>query len=184
MIFPGKEEVEDQLLDLSVVGLGRIEVGADAVSAVERSGGHVGAGEDVLLLDLGIVEEDGEALAVEDGDDFRVPRQEGTWRRVDSDYGGAVEIHAGLEELGLVAEVLETILDGGEEGDAVAPWDGLQRQRPGFLLGILRVRQRRHFFSLSLPRSPLFIGKSISASVSDAVLDVICVRKLHVIHVR
>lgn len=116
------EEGEEQLLDLGVGGLGGVEVGADAEAAGEGGGGHVGAGEEVLLLDLGDVEEHGEALGVEHGDHAGVARHEGARRHVDADDGGAVLLDAGLEVLVLALEVVEVeaVADGRDERQAVA----------------------------------------------------------------
>ena len=78
----GLEEEEDELLEKGVFWLGGVEVGEDSVAAGEVGGGHVGSGENIFFLDLGGVEEDGEALAVEENDDVWVEGDEGTRRHV------------------------------------------------------------------------------------------------------
>ena len=109
---------EHELLKLGVVGLGWIKVGGDVVAAGEFSGGHESAGEEVFLLDFGDVEEDGDALAVEQNDDVRVGRNESTGWHVGFENRGLVLLDPRLEVFvfALVVEVVESILEGSNEG--------------------------------------------------------------------
>ena len=109
----------------SVVGLGRVEIRADAVAAGECGGGHVGAVEDVSLFNLGGVEKDGKAEGVEEDDDVRVGSHERTRWHVGSENGGLIFVHSSFEELitPLVVEVIEAILYGANEGQAITSWN-------------------------------------------------------------
>jgi len=82
VVASGLEEEEDELLEEGVFGFGGVEVGEDSVTAGEVGGGHVGSGENIFFLDLGGVEEDGEALSVEENDDVWFEGDEGTRRHV------------------------------------------------------------------------------------------------------
>ena len=55
-----------------MVGLGRVEVGTDAVAAGEFDRGEESPIEDVAFLDLGGVKEDREGDGIENSNDSRV----------------------------------------------------------------------------------------------------------------
>ena len=118
VVLVGGKVEEHELLKLGGVGVGWIKVGEDAVAAGEFSGGHESAGEEILLLDFGDVEEDGEALAVEQNDDVRVGRNERTGWHVGFENRGPVLLDPGLEVfvLALVVEVVNSVLEGSNEG--------------------------------------------------------------------
>lgn len=124
-VFAGGEEGEEELLDLGVGGFGGVEVGADAVAAGELRGGHVGSGKNVFFLDLVGVEEDGEALGVEHGDDAGLGGHERAGRHVGAEDGGAVLVDLGLEEAVVSFEVVvvQAVFDWGDEGGAEAAGD-------------------------------------------------------------
>ena len=111
-------------------GFGCVEVGADAVAAGEGGGGHEGAVKDVALLNLRVVEEDGEGVGVQEGYDPGVGGDEGAWGHVGADDGGVVLLDSGGEELvaALVVEEVVAVHDGPEEGKAIASGDWFQRK--------------------------------------------------------
>lgn len=93
------ENGEKKGFESGMVGVGGVEVGADAIAAGETSGVHEGAGEEVRLLHFIGVEEDLEADGVEKSDDFGVSGVERAGRRIDPEDGGAVLLYSGPEEL-------------------------------------------------------------------------------------
>lgn len=106
------------------------------MAAGEGGGGHESAVEDVTLLDLVVVEEDGERGAVEERDNSRVRGDEGAGRHVGSEDSGVVFFYSGGEEgvTALVVEVVVAVADRAEEGEAVAAWDRFQWEL--LLLGV------------------------------------------------
>ena len=113
--FQGRHE---HAFEKRVVGLGRVEISADAVAAGEGGGGHVGAVEDVSLFDLGGVEKDGKTEGVEEDDDGWVGRHERARWHVGSEDRGLIFLHATSEELvsAFTVKIVVTILNRPEEG--------------------------------------------------------------------
>jgi len=129
-VFAPGQGLEEEPLDEFVVGLRRVQVGADAEAAGELGGGHEGAVEDVELLDFLVVEEDGEGGAVQQRHDARVGGDEGPRRHVGADDGGVVAADSGGEEVvaALVVEVVVAVDYGSEEWEAVASGDRFERK--------------------------------------------------------
>lgn len=102
------EEEEEQLLELCMFGLRGVKVGEDTVTAGEGGRGHECAGEDVALLDLVHIEEDGERGTVEEDDDPRVLGHEWPRRHVCPIHCGLVLVPSVGEE-GVLPFVVEVV---------------------------------------------------------------------------
>ncbi|QHO55315.1 uncharacterized protein DS421_3g64180 [Arachis hypogaea] len=104
--------MEKEGFEERVFGFSSILEGAGAVAAGEGGRRHESAVKDVALVDLRVVEEDGERGGVEESDDLRVMSNEGTRRHVGSDDGGVVLLDPGGEEFvaALFVEVVVAVV--------------------------------------------------------------------------
>jgi len=132
-VFSSCQSLEEEPFDEFMVGLRRVEVGADSEAAGELGGGHVGAVEDVEFLNLIVVEKYGEGGAVEQRDNTRIGGDEGSRWHVGADDGGVVAVDSRSEELvaALVIEVVVAVDYGSEEWEAVASGDFSERKVVG-----------------------------------------------------
>lgn len=99
------------------------------MAAGEGSGGHVGAGKEILFLDFVGVEKRREALAVEESDDIGIEGNEGARRHVCPENGGLVFLNSGFEEFvfALIVKVVLPVFPGANQGEAVVTRDFAER---------------------------------------------------------
>lgn len=117
--------MEGGALELGVVFFRGVQIGENPVASGEVSAGHVDAREHILLLYFDHVEQYGEALGVQQNDDARIGKQRRPRRHIHSENGALIFLHAILEERisPFHDKVIETIQNGYDDGQAIAPRD-------------------------------------------------------------
>lgn len=136
------EKREEEAFENRVLCFRWVQISAGANAAGEGQGGHVSSIENVAFFDLGGVEEDRKTDGVEKYDDSGIGGDEGARRHVGAEDGGAIFGHSGTEKFifALEVEIVITVFDRTEEGEAIAPRNGFERK--------FRGRRRRSHFSL------------------------------------
>nr|GMD06012.1 hypothetical protein MtrunA17_Chr4g0034151 [Ipomoea batatas] len=121
------EGLDEQALDGGVFGLRGVEEGEHAVAAGELSRRHVCTCEDIPLLHLGHVEQDGKANRIKQNHNLWVFGYERTRWHVAPKHTGFILLLSASKELisALVVEEIVAVGDGPQERDRPAEADGI-----------------------------------------------------------
>jgi len=117
--------VEAEALEFGVVFFGGIQIGEHPVASCKICAGHVDAREHILLFYFVHIEEHRKALGVQQNDDARIGKQRRPRRHIHSENSALIFLHAILEERipPFDDKVIETVLNGSYDGQAIAPRD-------------------------------------------------------------
>nr|GLL37493.1 hypothetical protein MtrunA17_Chr4g0034151 [Ipomoea trifida]GLL46951.1 hypothetical protein MtrunA17_Chr4g0034151 [Ipomoea trifida] len=121
------EGLDEHSLDGGVFGLRGVEEGEHTVAAGELSRRHVCTCEDIPLLRLGHVEQDGKANRIKKNHNLWVFGYERTRWHVASKHTGFILLLSASKELisALVVEEIVAVGDGPKNGDRPAEADGI-----------------------------------------------------------
>lgn len=129
----GSEKGEEEAFENRVLCFRWVQISTGANVAGEGQGGHVSSVENVAFLDFGCVEEDRKTEGIEKDNDSGIGGNEGARWHVGAEDGGVVFGNSGTEEFvsTLEIEVIVTVFDGTEEGEAIATGNWFERKFRG-----------------------------------------------------
>lgn len=130
MIPASLQEIEQEVLELGMLRLGRVKIRENSVAAGEICGGHESTSEKIFLFDLSYIEKNRKALPIKQNDHVWIGSYERTRRHIGPEHRWLVLLSSRFEVLffPLIVKIIKSIFDGSDKREAIIAGDFAKRE--------------------------------------------------------